>query len=263
MHDAPMDVSYLGETTFHRKFVRFGIRQADRLSHLYILGKTGVGKSTLLETLASGDLQAGRGFALIDPHGDLAERIRDAAKQVGRPFIYMDAADRHQPYGFNPLRRVREDKIPLAVSGLLDAMKKLWPDAWDVRMEHVLRQSLYALMERDGSTLPDILRLYTDKEFRRGVVKGLRHDMVRRFWRDEFEKYPDRQRAEAVAPIQDKLGGFPHFGNRHVRPAAQAHLSTLATDGKTQNPFPGFFVTLHQPQALTIGMLPRPKVLCP
>ena len=203
-----MDVSKFAETNFRSLFKRFGIKQADRLSHLYALGKTGVGKSTLLETLARQDLADGRGFCLIDPHGDLAERMRDAAVSSGRPFIYLDAAAPSQPYGYNPLRRVRDEKIPLAVSGLLDAMKKLWHDAWGVRMEHVLRQSLYALMECDGSTLPDILRLYTDKEFRRGVVSGLQHDMVRRFWLDEFEKYPDRQRAEAVTPIQNKLGAL-------------------------------------------------------
>ena len=202
------DISYFAETNHHQKFVRFGIRQADRLSHVYILGKTGVGKSTLMEALARGDVEAGRGFALIDPHGDLAERMLDIVAASGRPFIYLDAAAPNQPYGYNPLRRVRDNKIPLAVSGLLDAMKKLWHDAWGVRMEHVLRQSLYALIERDGSTLPDILRLYSDKAFRRGVVSGLRHDMVRRFWLEEFEKYPERQRAEAVAPIQNKLGAL-------------------------------------------------------
>ena len=199
-----MDVSKFAETNSRNVFRPFGIKQADRLSHLYALGKTGVGKSTLLETLARQDLKHGRGHCLIDPHGDLAERMRDAVDTSGTPFIYLDAAAPYQPYGYNPLRRVRDEKIPLAVSGLLDAMKKLWHDAWGVRMEHVLRQSLYALMERDGSTLPDILRHYADKEFRRGVVSGLRHDMVRRFWLDEFEKYPDRQRAEAVAPIDRK-----------------------------------------------------------
>ena len=203
-----MDISYFAETNARNRFRRFGIRQADRLSHVYAIGKTGVGKSTLLEALARQDLEAGRGFCLIDPHGDLAERMRDVATVSGRPFIYMDAAAPTQPYGYNPLRRVKEDKIPLAVSGLMDAMKKLWGDAWGVRMEHVLRSSLYALIERDGSTLPDILRLYSDKPFRQSVVRGIRNETVRRFWKDEFEKYPDRQRAEAVAPIQNKLGAL-------------------------------------------------------
>lgn len=203
-----MDISYFAETNARNTFTRFGIKQADRLSHMYAIGKTGVGKSTLLETLAWQDLEHGRGFCLIDPHGDLAVRIKDAAERCGRSFIYLDAAKPDQPYGYNPLRKVRADKIPLAVSGLLDAMKKLWGDAWGVRMEHVLRNSLYALIERDGSVLPDILRLYADKSYRQAVVRGVRNDNVRRFWLDEFEKYPDLKRAEAVAPIQNKLGAL-------------------------------------------------------
>jgi len=203
-----MDVSHFGVTNHRQKSIRFGIRQADRLSHIYAIGKTGVGKSTLIETFARSDLAAGRGFALIDPHGDLAERMREPAMLSGRPFIYLDAAAPGQPYGYNPLRRVRDDKIPLAVAGLLDALRKLWPDAWGVRMEHVLRNSLYALIERDGSALPDILRLYADKAFRKEVVRGIRNDIVRGFWQREFEKYPDRWRAETVAPIQNKLGAL-------------------------------------------------------
>lgn len=202
-------ISYFGETNFHRRGLRFGIRQADRLSHVYVIGKTGVGKSTLLEVLARQDLTAGRGFALIDPHGDLAERLRDEARPVlGDQLNYLDAADPNQPLGYNPLRRVRDDKIPLAASGFLDALKKLWPDAWGVRMEHVLRNSLYALLERNGSTLPDILRLYSDETFRKQIVGGVRNAIVRRFWTHEFAQYPDRLRAEACAPIQNKLGAL-------------------------------------------------------
>jgi type IV secretory pathway TraG/TraD family ATPase VirD4 len=208
MSDDRQQVSYLGTTNFRRNFVPFGIRQADRLSHIYLLGKTGVGKSTLIEHMARQDLAAGRGFALIDPHGDLAERMRDAALNSARPFTYFDAADPNQPFGYNPLRRVSHDKIPLAASGLLEALKKLWPDAWGVRMEHVLRNSLYALLEREGSTLPDILRLYAEEGYRRGVVAGVKNPVVRRFWTDEFAAYPDRFRAEVVAPIQNKLGAL-------------------------------------------------------
>ncbi len=203
-----MSVSYLGETNHRRVFKRFGIHQRDRLSHLYLIGKTGTGKSTLLETLARQDLESGRGFALLDPHGDVAERMKDAAAQSARDFVYLDAALPHQPYGYNPLRKVREDKIPLAVSGLLDALRKLWPDAWGVRMEHVLRNSLYLLIEQGGAVLPDILRLYTDKAYRKSLVRGARNDVVRGFWRSEFEKYSDRWRAETVAPIQNKLGAL-------------------------------------------------------
>lgn len=228
------DISYFGVTNHRQKFVRFGIRQPDRLMHMHIVGMTGVGKSTLIETLAVGDLDAGRGFALIDPHGDLAESMHDHAKRSGRPSVYVDAALPNQPYGFNPLKRVREDKIPLAVNGLLDAMKNLWREAWGVRMEHVLRNSLYALIERDGSVLPDILRLYADKAFRRGVVAGIRNPIVRAYWIDEFEKYGDRQRAEVIAPVQNKLGGLltdPRLYRAMVTPETSISFRSLMDDG--------------------------------
>lgn len=227
-------VSYFGVTNHHQKFVRFGIRQADRLMHMYIIGMTGVGKSTLMEASALGDLAAGRGFTLIDPHGDLAERMHEAAKSSGRPFVYMDAASPNQPYGFNPLRRVREDKIPLAVNGMMDAMKNLWSDAWGVRMEHVLRNSLYALIERDGSALPDILRLFADKVYRKGVAAGIRNPVVRAYWLHEFEKYQDRQRAEVVAPVQNKLGALltdPRLYRAMVMPERPISFRSMINEG--------------------------------
>ena len=229
------DISYFARTNARNQHRLFGIKQVDRLSHVYMIGKTGVGKSTLLETLALQDLSARRGFALIDPHGDLVERVAarvtpDHEKRV----VYLDATDPKQPYGYNPLRRVRDDKIPLAVSGLLETLKKLWPDAWGVRMEHVLRSSLYALLERDHSTLPDILRLYADKEFRASVVRGIRNETVKRFWEDEFEHYPARLRAEACAPIQNKLGALlsdPTLYRILVEPEIDIRFRSLMDEG--------------------------------
>lgn len=203
------DISYFARTNHRNARVPFGIKQADRLSHMYVVGKTGTGKSTLLETLAWQDFERGRGFALVDPHGDLAEELatRMQSANPGR-LIYFNASDPWLMYGYNPMRRVRADKIPLAVSGILETFKKIWPDAWGVRMEHVLRNTLYTLLERDGSKLPDILRLYTDEDFRKEIVKGIKNDVVKRFWTDEFESYPARLRAEACAPIQNKLGAL-------------------------------------------------------
>src|ERR1700685_3720824 len=191
------DVSYFARTTHRDAGVSFGIKQADRISHLYIIGKTGVGKSTLIETLALQDFNAARGFALIDPHGNLVERIWAAVPERERPRIrYLNAPDPSQNLGYNPLRRVRDDKIPLAVSGMLETLKKLWPDAWGVRMEHVLRNTLYALLKREGPHLPDILHMYRDNGYRKQVAFGIRNEVVRRFWRNEFENYPWRLRAE-------------------------------------------------------------------
>jgi hypothetical protein len=232
MADTSSDLSYFGHTNSRAQATSFGIKQPDRLSHLYAIGKTGVGKSSLLERLARQDLAAGRGFALIDPHGDLVERV---AAQGCERVVYLDATDPSQPYGYNPLRRVRDDKIPLAASGLLETLKKLWPDAWGVRMEHVLRGSLYALLERNGSSLPDILRLYTDDDFRHAVTDNLRNEVVGRFWADEFDKYPARLRAEAVAPIQNKLGALlsdPTLYRILVTPKVDLRFRTLMDEGR-------------------------------
>jgi hypothetical protein len=230
------DVSYFGRTNFRNSNRRFGIRQSDRLSHMYIIGKTGVGKSTLIETLAVQDMRAGRGFALVDPHGDLVEAIADRVTPDQRSRVhYLDAPDPKQPFGYNPLRHVRDDKIPLAVSGLLETLEKLWPDAWGVRMEHVLRNSLYALLERDDARLPDILRLFIDEDFRKNVTKEIRNDVVRRFWVDEFENYPPRLKAEACAPIQNKLGALlsdPTLYRILVEPKIDLHFRRIMDRGE-------------------------------
>ena len=213
----------------------FGIKQQDRLSHIYVIGKTGVGKSTLLETLARQDLEAGRGFALLDPHGDLVDRIaQDAAAEGQGRVVYLNAPDGAQPFGYNPLRRVRDDKIPLAVSGFLETLKKLWPDAWGVRMEHVLRNTLYALLEQDDARLPDILRLYADEAYRKGITGRLRNETVRRFWRYEFENFHYRQKADSVAPIQNKIGALladPTLYRILVEPKTDIRVRSLMDEG--------------------------------
>lgn len=228
----PRSVTYLGRTNFRHGHVPFGIRQADRLSHLYLIGQTGVGKSTLIEQLALQDFRAARGIAVIDPHGDLAERLHAL---FGTSAIYFDAADPACPFGYNPLRRVHPDKIPLAASGLMETFKKLWPDAWGVRMEHVLRNSLYALLERDGSTLPDILRMYRDKAFRREVAARVNNPVVRTFWQSEFAGYPPRYAAESLAPIQNKLGALlsdPMLYRTLVAPATDLHFRSIMDEGR-------------------------------
>lgn len=202
-------VSYFARTNFRNQGTPFGIKQADRLSHMYVIGKTGTGKSTLLETLALQDIAQGRGMMLIDPHGDLAERIVGGIPPHRRDdVIYFNVPDASQPFGYNPLKHVRADKISLAASGLLEAFKKMWPDAWGVRMEHVLRNALLALLEQPDASLADILRLLNDKTYRSAVVENLANDQVRRFWKDEYDHYPPRLKAEAIAPIQNKVGAF-------------------------------------------------------
>ena len=235
MKEDSSDISYFARANNRSDRRLFGIKQADRLSHMYLIGKTGVGKSTLLETLVRQDLEAGRGFALLDPHGDLVERIaQDAAGERRGRVVYLNVPDGALPFGYNPLRRVRDDKIPLAVSGFLETLKKLWPDAWGVRMEHILRNTLYALLEQDDARLPDILRLYADEAYRKGITGRLRNETVRRFWRYEFENFHYRQKADSVAPIQNKVGALladPTLYRILVRPETDIRVRSLMDEG--------------------------------
>ena len=229
------DISNFARTNFRNEQHIFGVRQADRLSHIYIIGKTGTGKSTLLETLVRQDLEAGRGFALIDPHGDLVERVaRAIPSHRSGETTYLNVPDQIQPYGYNPLRRVREDKIPLAASGLLEAMKKLWSDAWGVRMEHILRNALYALLERQDSTLADVLRLLNEKKFRARVSRSLRNETVKRFWIEEYGRYSERYRVDAIAPVQNKIGALltdPTLKRIFTSPQQDIRIRKLMDDG--------------------------------
>jgi type IV secretory pathway TraG/TraD family ATPase VirD4 len=230
-----MDLTYLGRTDARYRSHVFGIRTEDRFAHIYIVGKTGTGKSTLIENMALQDLQLGRGFALIDPHGDLVERI---AARVPAPrrsdTIYLDAADPKQPYGYNPLRQVRHDFIALAASGLMEALKKIWSDSWGVRMEHILRNVLHALLEQPDATLADVLRILSDQKYRRQVARSLKNETVRRFLEKEYERFSFGYRAEGAAPIQNKVGAFladPLINRILTRPEKDLHVRRIMDGG--------------------------------
>ncbi len=171
----------------------------------------------------------------MDPHGDLAERAAAEAERSGRAdVIYWNVTDPTSPYGYNPLRHVRRDKIPLAASGILDAFKKLWDDAWGVRMEHALRNALYALLEVPRATLSDILLLISDDAYRQRVAREISNETVRAFWLKEFPKYSWRYRADAIAPIQNKVGAFladPMLRRVLTAPAQDLHLRQMMDAG--------------------------------
>lgn len=231
------DISYFAHTNGRLPHKTFGIYQADRFFHMYAIGKTGSGKSTLLQTLALQDIKAGRGCAVIDPHGDLAEKLMQQIPESRRDnVIYLDAADPEQPYGYNPLRKIHPDKIPLAVSGLMEACKKLFGEkAWGPRMEHVFRCALFALMEYGDATLPDILRLLTDTAFRGKVLKKVSNPQVKEFWQKEFPKYSYIYQREAVAPIQSKVGAFladPRLYRMLTNPPVDLHIRKLMDERK-------------------------------
>jgi hypothetical protein len=183
----------------------FGLAIKDRLQHLYIVGQTGTGKSTLLQNLAWQDARQGTGFCLIDPHGDVAESLHH---NVGVPHLYWDVADPACSLGYNPLAKVSAIHRPLVASGLIETLKKQWPDAWGARMEHILRFTVLALLEQPQADLRDILKLLTYKGFRRQVIDQVTDPQVLFFWKVEFPSMNYQGSADGVAPIANKLGAF-------------------------------------------------------
>jgi len=187
----------------------FGIKEKNRRGHMYIIGKTGTGKSTLIENMVVSDIKAGNGLALIDPHGDLAQDILHfVPKRRIDDVIYFNPADTEYHIPLNPLEKVGRQYHHLVASGLISVFKKVWPDYWGPRLEHILRFSILTLLERPGSTLLDIPRLLTDKKFRQEALKYVTHQQVKEFWRDEFEKYNAFLKSQATSPILNKVGQF-------------------------------------------------------
>ena len=202
-------ITFLAQTNYRDINRRFGIRQADRRAHMYLVGKTGTGKSTLLETMIRQDLNAGQGLALLDPHGDLIERIVAHIPEGRRTdLIYFNVPDRANPLGFNPLERVPGSQRALAASHLLEAFKKLWSEFWGPRTEHILRNALLALLDQPEATLADVLRLLDEHAYRKRAAEQVANTHVRRFWLKEYESYSVRLRTESIAPIQNKVGAF-------------------------------------------------------
>lgn len=205
-------ITYLGGTNGRQQKCRFGIYQSDRLFHKYILGQTGTGKSTLLLNMIKQDIDAGRGFCLIDPHGDLAEVV---AAYMGNRGIYWQPFNPDCEIGYNPLTYVAEEYRPLVASGIIETLKQQWSDAWGVRMEHILRFTLLALLSRPNSTLADIILMATKKSFRTQVLKHVKDEEVLKFWKDEFPNMNYKNAFDGVAPIANKLGAF--LANPSVR----------------------------------------------
>lgn len=231
--DAP---TLFAKTTFRNWGAVFGIKQTDRRSHMYMVGKTGTGKSTLLETLIVQDIAADRGVALLDPHGDLVERVLAQVPTRRVPdVVYFNVPDAAHPVAFNPLDWVPEDKRSLAASGMLQAFKKLWPDYWGPRLEHVLRNAILTLVEQRAATLADILRLVSDVAFRKEIASRLTNQRLREFWLREFEQYTRSYRADSIAPIQSKVGAFladPRLNAILTRPKSAFDLRQVIDEGK-------------------------------
>lgn len=185
----------------------FGIEKSARRQHLYTVGKTGTGKSTLLRNLLVQDVHEGEGAALLDPHGDLAREVLDCIPSWrAEDVLYFNPGDQENPVGFNLLQNVPKEKRHLVASGIVGAFKSIWRDSWGPRLEYVLYAALAALLDTGDSTLLGVQRMLVDASYRQSVIRQVQDPLVRSYWIDEFENYDPRFRREVIAPIQNKIG---------------------------------------------------------
>jgi len=187
--------------------ITFGLFHNDRRHHFYIIGKSGVGKTTLLCNLILQDIEAGHGVGIIDPHGDLAETLLDhIPRNRIEDVVYFNPADVEYPIAFNLLNCVNVENRHLVASGIVSAFKSIWRDSWGPRLEYILYAAVAALLECDNVSLLGVPRMLSDRRFRARIVKQIKDSMLRSFWLNEFESYNDRFLQEAIAPIQNKVG---------------------------------------------------------
>ncbi len=209
-------ITYFAQTDSRNKLQKFGIKSKDRSKHVYVIGKTGMGKSTLLENMAIQDIQSGKGVVFIDPHGGTAEKLLEYVPENRvQDVLYFAPFDMEHPVSFNIMEDVGADKRHLVVNGLMSIFEKIWEDAWSARMAYILQNTLLALLEYPGATLLAVNRMYTDKEFRKQVVDNVTDISVKSFWNDEYAKYTDKYAQEATPAIQNKIGQFA--GNPLIR----------------------------------------------
>ncbi|BFT94047.1 MAG: hypothetical protein MNSN_09160 [Minisyncoccus archaeiphilus] len=203
------DITFFGQTSFRGKHVKFGIKRDDKRRHIYIIGKTGMGKTELLKNMITQDIKKGNGICFVDPHGDAAEELlqfipEDRVKDV----VYFNPADLDNPIAFNIMEDVSAEYRHLIAGGIMAVFKKIWPDVWSSRMEYILNNCILALLEVPGSTLLGINKMLSNPEWRETIVNQVKDPIIKAFWTKEFARYSQRYETEATAAIQNKIGQF-------------------------------------------------------
>src|SRR5918912_1841518 len=230
------DITVFAETNFRNERKRFGIKRKDRRAHMYLIGKTGMGKSTLMENMIISDLYRGEGLAVLDPHGDLVARVKNRIPPSREAdVIFFDPADETHSFSLNLLDASGKAARHLVASELISVLKKLWADSWGPRTEHILRNTLLALLELPQATLLDVQRLLADYEYRQALITVLADGPVKKFWIREFEQYAKNFRTEAVSPIQNKVGQFvthPVIGRIIGKPQSSFDMRAVMDHGK-------------------------------
>jgi hypothetical protein len=231
-----LEINFFAKTEFKNRMVNFGIKKSDRRRHMYIIGKTGTGKTTLIANMAIDDMKKDHGLAVIDPHGDLSEILLDYVPSHRiNEVCYLDPSDREHPFSLNILEVKDQAQAELIASGIISIFYKIYAFSWGPRLEYILRNVLLTLTQTPGSTLIDITRILTEKDFRHHIVEHLEDQVLRNFWLNEFEKMPDRLQQEAISPILNKVGQFvssPSIRAIIGQPKSTIDLEKIMNEGK-------------------------------
>ncbi len=207
LHNDDEPLAYLGVRRVWGGHEPFGLLTRDRRQHVYGIGKSGTGKTTLLRNLVLQDIEHGRGVGLIDPHGDLAEEIIDNIPPWRTDdVVYFNPTDLSHPIGFNLLQNAPPHRRHRIASGVVGAMKAIWSESWGARMEYILYAAVAALLDCQNISILGVQRMLVDRSYRQWVVNQAKDPMVKSFWMNEFERYSPQFMQEAIAPIQNKVG---------------------------------------------------------
>ncbi|KKU82807.1 MAG: hypothetical protein UY10_C0023G0004 [Microgenomates group bacterium GW2011_GWA2_47_8] len=230
------EINFLASTEFKNKPTIFGIKGKDRRKHIYIIGKTGTGKSTLIANMAISDMRNNRGFCVIDPHGDLCEVLLDYIPSFRvNDIIYLDPSDHERAFSLNPLEVNEPHQRELVVSGIVAIFNKLYGHSWGPRLEYILRNTLMSVIDLPDATLLMVPEMLANENFRAKAVAQLKDPVLKSFWENEFANYTDRLRAESIMPIQNKVGQFVTSGiirNIIKNPKSTIDLQKAMDEGK-------------------------------
>jgi len=230
------DTTFFALTDFRQSDQKFGIRRNDRRQHMYVVGKTGTGKTALLKNMALQDIIRGDGLAIVDPHGEFAEEVLDRIP-ISRvnDVVYFNPADTEFPISFNILEVPDQKYKHLVASGLIGVFTKIWANVWSARMEYILTNCILALLDTPGTTLLGIMRLLVDRDYRQKIVDNIQDPVVKSFWLNEYEQWRDQYRNEAIAPIQNKVGQFLNVSlvrNIVGQPESSINIPNIMDTGK-------------------------------
>ncbi|MBP6925866.1 MAG: type IV secretion system DNA-binding domain-containing protein [Candidatus Pacebacteria bacterium] len=203
------DTTYFAETNYRGKKTVFGIKRKDRRQHMYVVGKSGTGKSAMLKNMIVQNIKNGEGLAIVDPHGELAEEVLELIPEERKgDVVYFNPADTEHHIGFNIIEVPDPKYKHLIASGLMGVFTKIWANVWSARMEYIMNNAILALIDTPGSTMLGIPRLLVDQNYRQQIIANVKDPVVKAFWTNEYESWQERFRNEAIAPIQNKVGQF-------------------------------------------------------